>query len=241
MKLVKKPLVKAIGIVFGIVLLLAPSVYFYTQYRDARNLLQNPTEASKKEVKEVVDRLSKIMVIPTNEDPTVATVLDKEKLKDQPFFANAEKGDKVVIFSKAQLAILYRPSTNKIVQVAPINLGGTPAPTAAAGQNTSVTLALYNGTITTGLTAKVETDLLANVKGFSIVARENAKAQSYSKTLVVDVSGKRATEAKQLAEFLAGDVGPLPAGEVKPTGAEILIIVGKNYAAATPSASTIKP
>lgn len=63
-----------------------------------------------------------IMELPQDEQPTVATVLDKDKLKDQGFFVKAENGDKVVIYSKARKAILYRESAKKIIEVAPIEL-----------------------------------------------------------------------------------------------------------------------
>ena len=40
------------------------------------------------------------------------------KLKAQPFFAKAQDYDQVLIFEKAKKAILYRPSTNKLIEVA---------------------------------------------------------------------------------------------------------------------------
>ncbi len=41
--------------------------------------------------------------------------------KGQPFFANAQVGDKVLIYYKAKKAILYNPTDNKIVEVGPIS------------------------------------------------------------------------------------------------------------------------
>jgi len=75
------------------------------------------------QVAKVVAELSKLMVLPTNETPTLATVSEPEKLRDQAFFANAQKGFKVVVYSKAGKAILYDPFQKKIVEVAPVNLG----------------------------------------------------------------------------------------------------------------------
>ena len=86
-----------------------------------RILTQDPAELSAREIRDVSAKISKLIVLPTDELPTLATVSDPEKLKDQPFFANAKTGFKVLVYSKAQKAILYDPTTNKIVEVAPIN------------------------------------------------------------------------------------------------------------------------
>lgn len=100
----------------------AGAYYYYNQYKETKIVLDNPEVASQNEVKEITEKLGKIYDLPKDEEPTVATVLDKEKLKDQPFFARAENGDKVVIFTKSQLAILFRVSQNKIITVAPVAL-----------------------------------------------------------------------------------------------------------------------
>ena len=99
--------------------------YFYYQYNA---LAKNPNKIAEQEVKSLVAMVGKLIVLPTDEAPTVATVADPEKLKDQPFFANAKKGHKVLIYTNARKAILYDPNANKIVEVAPINIGNT-APT----------------------------------------------------------------------------------------------------------------
>lgn len=75
------------------------------------------------QVAKIVAELSKLIVLPTNETPTLATVSDPEKLRDQAFFANAQKGFKVIVYSRAGKAILYDPFQKKIVEVAPVNLG----------------------------------------------------------------------------------------------------------------------
>lgn len=109
-----------------VVLLFAGSIgggyYYFDKYQKTKTLLDNPEEVTKLETKNIVEKVGKLMELPSGE-PQVATVLDKDKLKDQPFFAKAENGDKVLIYSESQTAILYRPSTNKIIGFAPVNLG----------------------------------------------------------------------------------------------------------------------
>ena len=75
------------------------------------------------------------MILPTGETPTIATVTDLAPLKNQPFFANARVGYKVIIYTNAKRAILYDPVSDKIVETAPLNLGQTPAPTSNANLN----------------------------------------------------------------------------------------------------------
>ncbi|MBY0539793.1 hypothetical protein K2P56_05215 [Patescibacteria group bacterium] len=83
----------------------------------------NSKAVAENELKDVVAKVGKLMVLPEGETPTLATVADPEKLKDQKFFTNAKTGDKVLIYATSQKAILYSPSLNKIVEVAPVNLG----------------------------------------------------------------------------------------------------------------------
>lgn len=105
-----------------------PSIYFYRQYQKVQMRINNPTEAVKQDVKDTIAAVAKLMMLPAGEEPTIATVSDIEKLKDQPFFAAAKNGDKVLIYSGVKKAILYRPDINKIIDIAPVNIG-TPAAT----------------------------------------------------------------------------------------------------------------
>ena len=101
---------------------LGANAFLYQKYQKAIQLATNPEMASQEEVKSITRKVASLMELPTDEMPTIATVLDKDKLKDQQFFAKAENGDKIIIFSKNQKAILYRSSSNKIIEVAPISI-----------------------------------------------------------------------------------------------------------------------
>ena len=83
---------------------------------------KNSEADQRKDLERTLQRVSRIMVLPANEEPTLATVTDLSKLKDQPFFANAQEGDKVLIYPRSLKAILYSPSKDKVIEVSSVNL-----------------------------------------------------------------------------------------------------------------------
>lgn len=116
---------KRVKIVFSVLTLLvvvlaAGAVYFYMQTKVDSG--QKALEANKKTLEETIEAVGKLILLPTDEEPTLATVSDPVKLQNQEFFKNAEKDDRVLIYSKARKAILYSPTKHKVIEVAPINL-----------------------------------------------------------------------------------------------------------------------
>lgn len=89
----------------------------------------NPQVLVQKQTDSLIGTVSKLMNLPTGETPTVAAVSDVAAAQKQsPFFANAQNGDKVLLYVKAGEAILYRPSTNKIILVAPLTFNNAQVP-----------------------------------------------------------------------------------------------------------------
>ncbi len=84
---------------------------------------QSESQSAEDEATTLKKAISKFIELPSDETPTVATVVDVEKVRGQAFFRNAANNDKVLLFATAGKAILYRPSSNKIIEIAPINLG----------------------------------------------------------------------------------------------------------------------
>ncbi|QQG41567.1 MAG: LytR C-terminal domain-containing protein [Candidatus Woesebacteria bacterium] len=214
----------------------AGTYYFYNQNQKALQLLKDPTAAQKEEVKTILAKLSILIELPQDEEPQVATVLDYSKLKDQTFFAKAQNGDKVLIYTKAGKAILYRPSTNKIIEVGPISLG--------QNQEAPIKVAVYNGTNIAGLSNTFATNIVKTASNVNVVTRANA-ANKYERTIVVDLTNKEGL-AKQMADLIGGTVSTLPEGEVKPADAtiDLLIILGTNYtglSAPAPASPSIAP
>lgn len=116
----------------GLVIIIAaiPTVYFYAQNKNNEkklNDLQQKTQSSN-DLNTVVGQVGKLVVLPSDEQPSLATVSDAAKLQGNPFFASAANGDKVLVYNKAKKAILYRPSLNKIVEMAPLNSSNQPTP-----------------------------------------------------------------------------------------------------------------
>lgn len=193
-------------------------------YQNQKTGSKNPQQAGQDEVKKVVEEVGKLIDLPAGEVPTLATVVDVSKLKDQPFFQKAKNGDKVLIYTNAQKAILYDPVAKKIKEVGPLNTGSPSAQLQAA----SVGIALLNGTKTSGLASKVEEELKSKVPGLNVVSKDNAKKDSYEKTVVVVLNQVYLDTARNLANLLNATLGSLPEGEEKPKEGDILIILGKD-------------
>ncbi len=99
-----------------VVLLAIPVFVGFLSFVQQRNL-KNSQVLGANQVDDILGKVGKLIDIP-KETPTIATVSDISKLSGQEFFAKAQNGDKVIIFPKAQKAILYRPGTDKIIEVA---------------------------------------------------------------------------------------------------------------------------
>src|SRR5882724_7446701 len=88
---------------------------YQTSQKELEKLRANPQTVARQEIKDVKAKVGQLMELPQNEEPTLATVTDINKLKNQQFFAQAVNGDKVLIYTQTSKAILYRPQTNKII------------------------------------------------------------------------------------------------------------------------------
>lgn len=103
----------------------AVAVNYYYQFQLVKT---NPQKVVQQETKDLIGAVARLIVLPS-EEPTIATVADPGKLSNQPFFAHAQKGDKVLIYANAKKAVLYSPIKNRIIEVAPLNIGTPTTPT----------------------------------------------------------------------------------------------------------------
>lgn len=112
----------------------------------------------------------------------------------------------------------------------------TPTPTATPQPSATptpvdnrTTVTIKNGTTVGGLAGVVEGRVGANTEDFVVVSTGNANRTDYAKTIVVDISKQKSSQAEELASLVSGIVFSLPEGEVSPA-TDFLIIAGKDSA-----------
>lgn len=219
--------------------------YSFFQYQSTQKELKAIKQAAGASQSASGDQLSKILVeigkimkLPEGEIPTMATISDIGKLKDQPFFQNGKNGDILLVFNKAGKAILYNPTDKKIVEVAPVsNAVAAGSPGSSPGQNPKSTpsptptpiqpkILLRNGTMSPNLATKMEAEIKKSFPQATIVGKENAARNTYDRSIVVILNTALSGNAQEIARTLKLTVADLPSAEKKPTNADILIILG---------------
>lgn len=114
-------IVLGIGIFLVIAGSLVAAIYFYRQYR---LLVNDSVKAEEMQHAYMLKTMATLIELP-NEKPSIVTITDREKLQSQAFFQKALNGDKIIIYEAAKRVYLYRPSTKKVIDVAPLVLNDT--------------------------------------------------------------------------------------------------------------------
>lgn len=199
---------------------------------DTFGLLKGPSILQKEEI-ELVKRVGSHIDLPPDEQPTVATVTDKSQLTDQVFFRNSEQGDKVLIYTNSGKVVLYRPSKDMVVEVGTVNINkqeeGTEEGVAIEDIEVSYRFVVLNGTRNSGLAQDIGVqieNLLVEADIVQVLDAENI----YNESIVVDVTGERGDDAKDLAEKLGMSLADLPSAEQLVEDVDFMIIVGKDKA-----------
>jgi hypothetical protein len=197
-------------------------------------------QLAKNELLTVLNQVSRLMLVPEKEMPTLATVSDKEKLKDQPFFQNSQNGDKILIWSKAGKAVLYRPSLNKIIEVVNIDLNNSkdnesspsptnPSPSVTSNLPQKIRVAIYNGTPLPELSASASAKLEKSQLALEVVAKAEAAKKDYRQNLLINLTDLPAAMVREIAGLFEASISALPTGEKQPEKADLLLIIGEEF------------
>ncbi len=84
--------------------------------------LQDPGVSGRTELQIITEQAGRVAELPKDESPKMATVDNVSALSKQPFFKNAQNGDRVLIFENSNRALIFRPSTKKIVEFSSISI-----------------------------------------------------------------------------------------------------------------------
>jgi hypothetical protein len=105
---------QVIIVAFLLIVTLSAGIYIYHRHQISGLRGVN-------ELKYVENEVSKHYLLPNNEVPALATVTNSSKLTT-PFLKHAKDGDEILIYEKNQIAIIYRPSIDRIVAVGPVDI-----------------------------------------------------------------------------------------------------------------------
>lgn len=228
-KITKKlTIIIAVSAIAIVALAFIPSYYFYSQYQD---LKKNSQETALAEARALTAKISRLIELPGGEEPVLATVSDKTKLKDQEFFTRSENGDKVLIYEKSRKAYLYRPSTNKLIEVTSLSMNiNNSIDQVKASEAQQIKIIIRNGTAVSGLTNTYEQDVKLALPDAVILRRENASVSTYSSSVIIPVNQVVRAQAQELADSMGIQIADFPAGENRPNDADIVIILGYDKA-----------
>ncbi len=138
-------------VLFLLIILVLWSYGFYelgrqVVYQENRSLFEQQQATA------LLQKVGTLIELPANETPTMATITNAALVKQtQPFLANAENGDVLIIYANAKTAILYRPSENKLIAVGPVTSATeqTAQQPVGASQSATTTTTTTQNAITT--------------------------------------------------------------------------------------------
>lgn len=163
----------------------------------------------------LTQKLSRHIIVP-NEPPVIAEVQDVSKLQSS-LKKTAQRGDMVMVYNKSQKVIIYRPSTDKIVDVQPILYGSQPN---AVIDNT---VAIYNGSGDPKAMAAMIKKLYAMYPSMRLQVKDDAP-RSFPTTIVYTPQ-RDSTLSRQIAEGLRITPGNVPE-DMPENPADITIVIG---------------
>lgn len=107
-------LLPTVPILLGLLVAIIIVGQFAWQQYAARSALPNAQERN------ILAELGQVMVLP--DEAAQFSLVTEVELLNQSFFANAANGDYAIVFPQSGKVLLYRPTTQKIINFATIDL-----------------------------------------------------------------------------------------------------------------------
>ncbi len=112
---------KILSILILIIILLLAFAIFKKFYNPIDESNKKTDQLSEKQVASIVKKISKLIVVPSDEKPMIVPILNADELiAEQRFYIGSEDGDYVIVYPNAKKAIIYRESENKLINVGPV-------------------------------------------------------------------------------------------------------------------------
>jgi hypothetical protein len=109
----------------------------------ATAIAQTGDQLSPKEIEKLITSVRDLILLPTPEEeqPLVATVVNADSLRsEQAFYRNIEDGDVLMIYPSLAKALIYRPRTQMLINVGPLQISQELLDQAAGAQVQSDTV-----------------------------------------------------------------------------------------------------
>lgn len=118
MKMNNKNLIIAIAVA---VIVIGGGYFAYKTYQAKQNSPEAQAAKLTEQKNNIINKIKTLTVLPP-EEPVLFTVNDAALLKSQQaFFKDAANGDVLLVFQNSGKALIYRESTNQIINAGPVS------------------------------------------------------------------------------------------------------------------------
>jgi len=231
---------------FIIVCIILSGIAFHF-YKTSSDLAQELSQGFEVKSKLVVLKLSKITILPSNENPNVDIVTDLKKFASYEFSNDLRLGDYIITYPTSSKVFAYRESSNMLLGIEAMQkvkaVAGVEDETKLIAdvnsmsssisiQNTSVqeeilNIKILNGSKTIGLGTTFQRKLQSDaVSGIKITTVEPATTDNYKSNKIVILKPRALKVGDMLTEKYSLEPIELPESEVVSEDIDILIIIG---------------
>lgn len=231
-------------IIILFILLLGGLAFSLKLYSDATKKIANLTSPktavlptpSEAEVKALIGKVGSHIILPKG-DPKIVTISNVDILKkDQPFFASAQNGQKLLVYPDK--VILYDPVMDKVVDIAAIRLNDASSPpskspvspTSPPSPTKNITkykVLLLNGTKADTISPEI-LQKLNDRSDIEIIVR-TASSRDYRSTIITNISDRAQKVASDLTRSLNATIFPLASSEaITEKDIDFVIIIGSD-------------